>query len=167
MDNQKKAPTLFFFGAVFFVLFIGLRTMTWLMLDNIQASTIVIPHVLTFSITRNLGIAFGIQIGDLAVIIFSILLTIACLIGFCLAAIRKNRWPAWGMMFVSVGAISNALDRIQHGAVIDYLQYPGIGSNNIADILITIGVSILVIYLLTLKRHARPSHDSIINPPAR
>ena len=55
------------------------------------------------------------------------------------------------------GAIGNAIDRIRHGAVVDFLDLHAAGYHwpafNIADSAITIGVGLMLIDALYLSRH--------------
>lgn len=161
MSHQKSAPQLFFFGALFFILFIVLRIVTWLMLRTLTSTVSSIPHVLSFSIVENTGVAFGIQIAPWATFAFSFLFTLACIAALYFVVLRRNRGASWALLFMSTGAASNFVDRLHYGSVIDYLLYPSLGANNIADYFITIGVSILVIYLLIHNHHARSSEHGV------
>lgn len=58
------------------------------------------------------------------------------------------------------GAIGNALDRVMHGAVVDFLDFHYAGWHfwafNVADSAISVGVALLVLYQLT---HKETAHD--------
>lgn len=98
--------------------------------------------------SQNTGAAFGMFSG--AGDIFSVIAVIA-VIGM---TVVHGRSPAgaWaqriGMGLVMGGAIGNVVDRLQHGHVIDFINYriPGVISNvsNLADHAIVVGVLILV-----------------------
>ena len=61
------------------------------------------------------------------------------------------------LLLVLFGALSNALDRIIRGCVVDYINLPFFPAFNIADVMITIGV-ILFIFQTLLKENK--SHSS-------
>lgn len=50
-----------------------------------------------------------------------------------------------GLTFVLSGAISNFMDRVRWGYVVDYLDVPWFTVFNLADVLITIGVVLIVL----------------------
>jgi len=104
-----------------------------------------------FQITRseNNGAAFGFlpQAGDLFLII-AVVVVIAMIIFYPRIPERATLTRiATGL--VCGGALGNALDRIQHGAVIDFIHYqiPDVISNvsNLADHAIVIGVFMIFI----------------------
>jgi signal peptidase II len=62
---------------------------------------------------------------------------------------EKARVTRLGMGLVIGGALGNAFDRVNHGAVIDFIHYqiPGVVSNvsNLADHAIVVGVLLIVL----------------------
>jgi signal peptidase II len=104
-----------------------------------------------FQITRseNNGAAFGFlpQAGDLFLIIALVVVVIMLIFFSRIPA--KDRLTRMGMGLVVGGALGNALDRLSHGAVIDFIHYqiPGSVSNvsNLADHAIVIGVLLIVV----------------------
>lgn len=61
---------------------------------------------------------------------------------------------AWAAIFV--GGLTNAVDRLAHGCVRDYLHLPFFPSFNLADIMVFLGVTILVLFLLGIFPKAKP-----------
>ena len=63
---------------------------------------------------------------------------------------------AVGLGLIIGGALGNAIDRLAHGAVVDYLDLHAFGRHffvfNIADAAINIGVALLVLELLLIPR---------------
>lgn len=55
----------------------------------------------------------------------------------------------WCLAAITGGAIGNLIDRVQTGLVIDMICIPWFSTFNVADIFITFGAIILVIYILT------------------
>ena len=64
--------------------------------------------------------------------------------------------PAVGLGLIIGGALGNAIDRVAHGAVVDYLDLHAFGRHffvfNIADAAINIGVALLILDLLLAPR---------------
>jgi signal peptidase II len=60
--------------------------------------------------------------------------------------------PAVGLGLIIGGALGNAIDRLAHGAVVDYLDLHAFGHHffvfNIADAAINVGVALLILNLL-------------------
>jgi signal peptidase II len=79
----------------------------------------------------------------------------------------RSALPAVGLGLIIGGAIGNAIDRIAHGAVIDYLDLHAFGRHffvfNVADAAINIGVVLLVFDLLLVPR--APKSRSQGSPP--
>jgi signal peptidase II len=104
-----------------------------------------------FQITRsqNTGAAFGVvpQASDIFLIIAIVVSTLM------LIFYARLKEPAWllrlGIALVCAGALGNALDRLQYGAVVDFIHYriPGVISNvsNLADHAIVFGVLLIFI----------------------
>jgi signal peptidase II len=104
-----------------------------------------------FQITRsqNSGAAFGFlaQAGD-AFLVIALVVVVALLLFY-------NRLPDQatltriGLGLVCGGALGNALDRIEYGAVVDFIHYqiPGVISNvsNLADHAIVFGIILIFI----------------------
>ena len=65
------------------------------------------------------------------------------------------------------GALGNAIDRVVHGAVVDYLDLHAFGRHffvfNLADAAINVGVAVLILDLLAIPR--APDSRNQRNPP--
>jgi signal peptidase II len=82
----------------------------------------------------------------------------------------RSALPATGLGLIIGGALGNAIDRIVHGAVVDYLDLHAFGRHffvfNLADAAINIGVALLVLDLLPIwdapnsRNHGKPPHAS-------
>lgn len=104
-----------------------------------------------FQLTRseNQGAAFGFlpQAGDVFLIIA--LVVVVIMLVFYPRLPEKERLTRVAIGMVVGGALGNALDRIQHGVVVDFIHYsiPGLVSNvsNLADHAIVIGVLLVVL----------------------
>jgi signal peptidase II len=60
----------------------------------------------------------------------------------------EDAWQRWSFRLIVAGAIGNAIDRILHGAVVDFLDFHYAGWHwpafNVADTAIVIGALVLV-----------------------
>ena len=75
----------------------------------------------------------------------------------------RSALPAVGLGLIIGGALGNAIDRIAHGAVIDYLDLHALGRQffvfNVADAAINIGVALLIFDLLPIARASSRQDD--------
>ena len=75
--------------------------------------------------------------------------------------------PAVGLGLIIGGALGNAIDRVAHGAVVDYLDLHAFGRHffvfNIADAAINIGVALLILDLLLAPR--APKSQNQVSAP--
>lgn len=78
--------------------------------------------------------------------------TAALLLGLVAYGIRLRwtGWPAFGLTLFVAGGVSNWIDRVLHGSVIDFINV-GVGPLrtgvfNVADVAIMLGVAIVLVY---------------------
>lgn len=97
----------------------------------------------------NEGVAFGIKIPQILLIVFLVLFLLS---GLTFLFIKRksnflaNKMIRFGLMLLLLGAVSNIIDRFKWGCVIDFidigiLNFPLF---NLADILITIGAGLII-----------------------
>lgn len=73
----------------------------------------------------------------------------------------------WGLLLIVSGGLSNLLDRLIHGGVIDIFRFFDLFIFNAADLLITIGVGMILLTWWQTKEHdpgadhARKRDDSL------
>ncbi|MFH1192610.1 MAG: signal peptidase II [bacterium] len=103
---------------------------------------------LNFSLTKNKGIAFGIPFNPLLLNILTVLFI--ALIAFFIFFKEKKSEIKILLFLILLAAISNFIDRICYGAVIDYISVQYFAVLNIADIMLTLGFIIIAIYLLEI-----------------
>jgi signal peptidase II len=82
----------------------------------------------------------------------------------------RSALTAAALGFIIGGAVGNAIDRIVHGAVVDYLDLHALGRHffvfNVADAAINVGVVLLIVDLLSSSRspntrnHGSPPHGA-------
>lgn len=141
------------FGVIALVLMVDQISKNWA-LDNLFFGQTVRPvdalaPFFQLTLTENRGAAFGFlpQASDIFLII-AFVVTVGMLIFY--PRVPSGAWAVRiGMGLISGGALGNALDRLQHGAVIDFIHYqiPGLISNvsNLADHAIVAGVLIILV----------------------
>jgi signal peptidase II len=117
----------------------------------------------------NRGISFSLFSRDSAasqVGLLAVTLAATLLLAWWLARSRTVL-PAVGLGLIIGGALGNAIDRLAHGAVIDYLDLHAFGRHffvfNVADAAINIGVVLLILDLLFVPR--APTTHSEGSPP--
>ena len=116
---------------------------------------------LDLTLRLNRGISFsmfarGSASGEAALLAVTLAATV--LLAWWLIRVR-SALPAVGLGLIIGGALGNAIDRLQHGAVIDYLDLHAFGRHffvfNVADAAINIGVALLILDLLIAPRAAK------------
>lgn len=112
-----------------------------------------------FQVTRshNTGSAFGFlpQAGDLFLIIA--IVVVAAMVIFYPRVPPQARLVQFATGLICGGALGNALDRLAHGYVVDFIHYqiPGLISNvsNLADHALVLGVIVLFVDSWWSERH--------------
>ena len=117
---------------------------------KLTGQTVDIWPWLSFHYQSNYGIAFSLPFGGWLLVIVSIIAI--CYIGRFTISYYQKKQPqmALPLSLIGIGAIGNLTDRLLYGYVIDYLDLRWFVCN-IADILITTGVAILLIVVLFKK----------------
>src|SRR5208337_2418997 len=126
--------------------------------DQLAADSAPLTPFLDLTLRWNRGISFSLFARDSAS-------AETALLGLTLAATALLAWwlsrsrsalPAAGLGLIIGGALGNAIDRIVHGAVVDYLDLHVFGRHffvfNLADAAINMGVVLLMVDLLTIPR---------------
>ena len=102
-----------------------------------------IENFLQITLNKNYGMAFGINVGHCV-----LYLLIAIIILFFLNLLRKNYLvnnftKVFIITIILAGAVSNLIDRIVLGYVIDFINIPWFSIFNFADICIVLGIIFL------------------------
>jgi signal peptidase II len=119
----------------------------------------IIPGFFNLTNVRNPGAAFGILSGMLEAwrSVFFVSVTLTALIVIAIL-IRKtqDRLLVFAFSLIAGGAVGNVIDRVRYGEVVDFIQWyvksyywP---SFNVADSAISIGVGLLAIDMMFLKK---------------
>lgn len=108
-------------------------------------------NLIEINYTENTGMAYGIFNNSLMLIILSNIAIIAAILAYLVLRKNKSNLTINGMALILAGGISNLIDRIMRGFVIDYIDINNIINFpvfNISDICITIGVIFLVFAIM-------------------
>lgn len=117
----------------------------------INKNIIVIPNFLEFNYIENQGVAFSIADGNIVMIVLLNIIILGTIIKFLKERNEQIDYKIVMLLsFILAGGISNLIDRIFRGYVIDFISvnlfdFP---TFNIADTIICIAVVLLIIYIL-------------------
>jgi len=138
----------------------------WLLLDFAVKQTVVYTMELRqtvplwegiFHLTyvRNYGAAFSLMQGQLWIFYFA-MAALAVIVMWFWATEKPRHWmPVLGTALVVAGALGNTLDRFMAGSVIDMFDFRAINFAifNVADIGITVGCALFLIWVLFVSGH--------------
>ena len=116
-----------------------------------------VPGLVDFTYVRNRGAAFSMFSGRVSVL--SVVSIAFCVGVIAYWFIKKPKHPllcsALSMMFA--GALGNAIDRVFYGFVVDFIAVKFIDFPvfNIADMAITIGAALIIIYVIFFDRNEK------------
>jgi signal peptidase II len=127
--------------------FIGDRILKQLALkQEYGQSMAILGDWLQFRLIFNPNIAFSLPLSGtiLNILITVIIGGLTSLIIYLILNKKAQISLIWPLTFILFGAISNLLDRLSYGAVIDYFGLKYFTVFNSADLMISIGVLILI-----------------------
>jgi signal peptidase II len=113
---------------------------------------------LNLTLQLNRGISFSLFARDFASAQVALLALTLAVVGLLTWWLFRSRsiLPAVGLGLIIGGAVGNAIDRLAHGAVVDYLDLHLFGRHffvfNIADAAINVGVALLILDLLVVPK---------------
>ena len=120
--------------------------------DMIVGQTIPVIHkIFHFTYVQNSGGAFGILRGRTNLFIIISIIVILFIIYFMFKEEKKDYFIKTVFSFILGGAISNLIDRMRLGYVVDFIDFQVWPVFNIADSAISIGMVLLFIRLFFKK----------------
>lgn len=142
---------LIFFGVII------LDQLTKAIVDMNNYHVTIIKNVFSITNTRNSGAAFGMMSDQPEAQILFAVLTISAMIAIgAYLIIRKEdvKWLTISLSFIASGAIGNFIDRLAFKEVRDFIYVHFFANFNVADIAVTIGGIMFVIYFCFLDKDA-------------
>ena len=111
---------------------------------------IEVTSFLDFNLVWNQGIAFGLLAFDDVLIYNFISFIIALVITFLIIqSFREESFRRYVYLLICGGALGNFYDRVAYGAVVDFIDFNYNNFHwfifNVADIMITVGILILIL----------------------
>ena len=114
----------------------------------------VIPKLFSFVYTENTGAAFSILSDKTWFLsLVSIIFCIGVVI-FWIIKKPQNRLLCMSVAMIFAGALGNSIDRVMYGHVVDFIRTDFIDFPifNVADISITIGAILMMVYVIFFDR---------------
>ncbi len=146
---------LFYLVAIFIVLLDQFTKFVVVSNMELYESIPIIDGWLHITSVRNTGAAFSILENQTLIFIVLALVVALVLIYSIYRVYREYRLLAFFLSIILGGAVGNLIDRILHGAVIDFIDMRIINFAifNVADIAITVGTGLLILYILFSKKN--------------
>lgn len=112
-------------------------------------------------LSTNPGVAFGIMKDFPGLALTLAIITCLIILCVCLFA-RINKMTRAGLALISGGALSNLIERIFCGYVIDWIEFPFLLDLrfNLSDVFISLGALIVFISLIQQKNNTLPENLS-------
>lgn len=113
----------------------------------------VIPDILHITYVQNRGAAFSLfRNMPIMTVLLPICMVIGCLVVGVYLYRKSQRVPALFLALVAAGGIGNLVDRLSLGYVTDMIDFRVFPVFNVADIAVTVGCVLLLIWILKSDR---------------
>ncbi|MGO2961707.1 MAG: signal peptidase II [Carnobacterium maltaromaticum] len=133
----------------------------YLVVNNIDLYEVkeVIPGILSWMYIRNTGAAWSILEGQMW---FFYIITFAVVIAviYIMQKYAKGNWLfSLGLSLILAGALGNFIDRLRLGYVVDMirLDFMNFPIFNVADMSLSIGVAVIILYVLLDEKNKKLS----------
>lgn len=124
-----------------------------IILDQVT-KTVIVGNFFNLKYSQNTGIAFGIPVPAILLIIMSVLLIILVII-FARKELNINsQITQAAVALILSGAVGNLLDRTIRGFVVDFINIWKWPSFNLADAFIVIGILMIVVFHKKISKKA-------------
>ncbi|MCW5829456.1 MAG: signal peptidase II [Deltaproteobacteria bacterium] len=170
-ERRPLPPKYVIFGSIVpIMVFLDLWTKDLIVRDfRPGQSRVIIDELFSITYARNYGAAFSLfrDLPDGARGWFFAVVTIvavSAIFWFLITIPARDYWMASGLGLIFSGAVGNAVDRARFGFVVDFLDFywgkggPAWPTFNVADIGITVGAVIIIVFELLRKEDT--SHAS-------
>ena len=114
-----------------------------------------IPKVVSLTYLKNSGAAFSMLENQQWFFTIITLIAMGAAFVYLYRHIEGSIWLLLGLTLIISGSIGNFIDRLRQGFVVDmfHLDFMNFAIFNVADIYLSIGVGLLLIYLLREESH--------------
>ena len=114
-----------------------------------------IPKVVSLTYLKNSGAAFSMLENQQWFFTIITLIAMGAAFIYLYRHIKGSIWLLLGLTLIISGGIGNFIDRLRQGFVVDmfHLDFMNFAIFNVADIYLSIGVGLLLIYLLREESH--------------
>ena len=114
-----------------------------------------IPKVVSLTYLKNSGAAFSMLENQQWFFAIITLIAMGAAFVYLYRHIKGSLWLLLGLTLIISGGIGNFIDRVRQGFVVDmfHLDFMNFAIFNVADIYLTVGVGLLLIYLLREESH--------------
>lgn len=153
--------------AIIFFAVVLLDQLTKAIVDMNNCNITIIPRIFSITNARNPGAAFGMMADSPAAMAIFISLTALSMIAVSVYFVirkKRNTWLDLSLVFISAGAIGNFIDRLAFKEVRDFIFVHFFANFNVADIAVTVGGIMFVIYFFFLDKDAifrkKPKKDA-------
>ncbi len=135
------------------------RLTKYLVCANIyNSSAQFIPGFIGFRYCENTGAAFSIFNSPTGTVVLTVISAVmAVVLIYAVFYLKKKNAPrpiGFFLAMIAGGAIGNLIDRLFLGYVIDFIEteFMNFAIFNVADCFVTVGVALLIIYLVFTKK---------------
>ena len=114
-----------------------------------------IPKVVSLTYLKNSGAAFSMLENQQWFFAIITLIAMGAAFVYLYRHIKGSIWLLLGLTLIISGGIGNFIDRVRQGFVVDmfHLDFMNFAIFNVADIYLTVGVGLLLIYILREESH--------------
>ena len=149
-ETRERRLRLSLYGLVFLVILLDQISKAFaLRYLSTSPSIPVIENIFHLTFVRNTGIAFGLLQNNEFILTVSIFVCVVLLLLISLRLRNAKSGYQWAYGLVMGGALSNFIDRLRLGYVLDFLDFQIWPVFNIADSCITVGMIILMLFTVS------------------
>lgn len=103
----------------------------------------IIKNIFNLMYVQNTGGMYGMLTNNNWLFVITSLMILIILCVYLLKSVNRNKPQFVIWQFIIAGGVSNLIDRIFRGAVVDFVQLKFFGVFNLADVCIVIGVCLI------------------------
>ena len=111
-------------------------------------TVVLIPGWLQLHYITNDGMALSLFRGGRWMFVVLAVVFLAFVVWIVAKKIIRKPVELWCIAAIAGGAVGNLIDRVQTGLVVDMIGVPWFSTFNVADIFITLGAVVLVLYVI-------------------